>query len=133
MLDLLSLEAICKSFLPLKTIFLGEKSQTLFLLRAAVVFCWSEYVQEVVLVLPRDGFIKSIPRLHLKNTRKFSAISWLSVLQNPLQLPQKATSGAGGLLMHCITSFKLILIQCDTQIPKSLEPGHVMPVFTATP
>lgn len=126
MLDLLSSETICKSFLPLKIIFSEEKKKvkkksTVFLLRATVVFCCSNRVcEEVALVLLRYGFVKSKPCSCLKCMRKLSVTSWISVLQKPLHLPQKAASGAGGLLMHCITSLKLILMQWNTQLPKTV-------------
>lgn len=84
MLDLLSSEAICKSFLPLKIIFSGGgvilfSSLESSSLGAAVAFCC--YKQEVVLVLLRHGFVKSRPCFPLKCTRKLSVTSWISVVQ----------------------------------------------------
>lgn len=38
--------------------------------------------------------------------------------KKPLQLPQNDASGAAGVLMHCITPLKVILMQWDTQLPK---------------
>lgn len=103
--------------------FLRGKKNRFFLLRAAVVFCCSNRVRA------RSGWSwfccdvassSQKPCSHLKCTRKLCHPLGPLVLQKQLQLPQKAASEAGGLLIHCTTSLMGITVPWDTQLPEEV-------------